>query len=71
MWKLIKKVYCHLSGGHDYPAETFDGDHLCFCTKCDKEVMNRTFDDLDPLPEDYEYNYCDDDYFSDYEDYQK
>lgn len=51
--QLIKKIICKFKG-HDYPCAAVDSYTLCYCTRCKKEIMDRTFDDIEPLPDDYE-----------------
>jgi len=47
--KVLKRLIC-LCKGHDYPCPTFDTYTLCFCRRCGKEIADRTFGDLEPLP---------------------
>jgi len=51
--KFFKKIMCYFKGC-DYPADYYDNFTLCFCHRCHKEILDRTFDDIDPVPEDYD-----------------
>jgi len=47
--KLMNKLIC-IWKGHDFPCPTLNAYTLCFCQRCGKEIADRTFDDLEPLP---------------------
>jgi len=53
MKNFIRKLICKING-HEYSAPYFDNYSLCFCQRCGKEIADRTLDDLDSLPDDYE-----------------
>ena len=44
-------VVCWFREGHDYPCLFFSADTLCFCRRCGKEVLDRDFEDLEPIDE--------------------
>ena len=48
-----KKMICKFKG-HDYTAPTFNNFTLNFCTRCGKEVDDRTINDIDFPPVDYD-----------------
>lgn len=52
MKNFINKIICKFKG-HDYPCLTFDNFSLCHCQRCGKEVADRTFDDILPVPDDH------------------
>lgn len=54
MKNFINKIICKLRG-HDYPCLTFDNFSLCYCQRCGREVADRTFDDILPIPEDHDW----------------
>ncbi len=51
---FIRKAICKIRG-HRYPSPYFDNYTLSFCTCCGEEIANRTFDDIEPMPENYIY----------------
>jgi|GEM_PF-5708013 len=61
MSKLLNWLLCRLLG-HNYPSLLFDNFSLCYCTRCGKEVADRTWDDILPVPDDHDWH---DDLFED------
>ena len=53
--KLINRIICRLKG-HNYASAYFDNYTLSFCTRCNKEIADRGFNDIDPLPDDYQFD---------------
>lgn len=58
MGHLFKKLICKFKG-HAYKAPYFDNYTLCFCQRCGKEIADRTFDDIETIPDDYDNEYKD------------
>jgi hypothetical protein len=42
-------LVCRLKGGCNYNTYVFHSNCLYFCTRCNKEMTGRTFDDLLPM----------------------
>lgn len=51
----LKRLICRLRG-HRYPGYSYAIDNytLVFCKRCGKEMFDRTWDDILPLPDDYD-----------------
>lgn len=43
--RVLSRPVCLLNG-HDYPTLEFRDNALYFCSRCGKEILDRTFDDL-------------------------
>lgn len=50
--EFTRKTTCRIRG-HQYPGCSFDPYHLYFCQRCGKEQFDRSFEDIDPTPEDW------------------
>lgn len=46
----VRSVVCRFKG-HHYDTPVFHPKCLYFCTRCDKELLDRTFADLQPMTE--------------------
>lgn len=54
MIKVIRQLVCALKG-HKFPTACFDNFSLCYCQRCGREVADRTFDDILPVPDDEDF----------------
>lgn len=54
MKKLILRLICRVRG-HRYPGLLFTNYTLSCCVVCGREVADRTFDDILPVPDDYDW----------------
>ncbi len=59
MKKLFRRFVCKIKG-HHYPTLTFTSNALYFCSRCGKEMFDRTFDDLVPMTADERDAFIDD-----------
>jgi hypothetical protein len=59
MKKLFRRFICKIMG-HHYPTLTFTSNVLYFCSRCGKEMFDRSFDDLEPMSEDERDAFLDD-----------
>lgn len=48
--KVIAKAVCSIKGCH-YDTPVIDSYSLYFCSRCGREVFDRTFADLAPIPQ--------------------
>ncbi|HKI74981.1 MAG TPA: hypothetical protein VJ998_10070 [Pseudomonadales bacterium] len=44
----IARLICWFRG-HRYEAPVLDGNSLCFCRRCSKEIADGSFEDLEPI----------------------
>ena len=52
--QTVKLPFCWLRG-HHYDTPYFHTKSLYFCTRCGREMLGRTFDDLEPMtPEEWD-----------------
>jgi hypothetical protein len=46
--KLLRRLACKLRG-HRYDTPEFSLNTLYFCSCCGRELLDRTFDDIEPM----------------------
>lgn len=46
--KVLARASCS-TRGHQYDNTEFVGNSLYFCTRCRREMFERTFDDIEPM----------------------